>query len=79
LNGTTARVNGVVIGATPVTTNFFIGGLGAGWGEFSLTSSGGFVFFNLAAMIPEPSPFALVSVAVFCTAVHRRLPRNARI
>jgi len=77
MNGTIARVNGVAIGATPFTTNFTIGGLGAGLGDYSLTSSNGFVFLNLGA-VPEPSAFVCVSTAVFGFAVHRLRRRSKR-
>jgi autotransporter-associated beta strand protein len=79
-NGVTARVNSIVIGATPVTTNFFIGGLGADWGEYSLTSSGGFVFLNLEVNpVPEPSSIALVSIILFGRLAHRRLRRTENV
>jgi hypothetical protein len=73
--GTTARLNGVTIGASPITSNFSVVGDGASWGDFSLTSSGGFLYLNLFTTVPVPEPSTLcllTAAAIGCAIISRK-------
>jgi hypothetical protein len=79
LGGTTARVNGVLIGASPFTSNFTIAGAGASWGDWSLTSSGGYLYLNLEATSPVPEPNVISSIvfaAAGLAAFRRQMPNR---